>query len=147
MLPVANFCARCGAVVARAAVSPPPLSGAAHPGYAGVDADTQLLRQIADYERISAVLWLVLGIVQVISVIAVIAGIWNIIAAVSRFGLVPRIQQRDPGVPAAYEGVTGLVLIGLVNLCLGGMIGVAFVVFDFIIRDKVLSNRHLFDPK
>lgn len=31
------------------------------------------------------------------------------------------------------------------NLLLGGIIGVVFVVFDFIIRDMVLSNRHLFN--
>ena len=36
-------------------------------------------------------------------------------------------------------------IIGLINLLLGGLIGVLFVTFDFIIRDKVLSNRRLFN--
>jgi hypothetical protein len=57
----------------------------------------------------------------------------------------PMILARDARVPAAYEGVAQLIIIGILNLLLGGVIGVLFVVFDFIIRDMVLGNRHLFD--
>jgi hypothetical protein len=37
-----------------------------------------------------------------------------------------------------------LVIIGVINLVLGGFIGVLFVGFDFYIRDKVLTNAHIF---
>jgi hypothetical protein len=40
--------------------------------------------------------------------------------------------------------MAGLILIGIVNLILGGIIGVVFVILDFMIRDKVLTNRNLF---
>jgi hypothetical protein len=37
-----------------------------------------------------------------------------------------------------------LVIIGIINLLLGGFIGVVLVGFDFYIREKVLTNSHLF---
>ena len=47
--------------------------------------------------------------------------------------------------PFDFEPIVGLVVIGLINLILGGVIGVAIVGLDFYVRDQVLSNRRLFD--
>ncbi|HET8942619.1 MAG TPA: DUF4339 domain-containing protein [Rudaea sp.] len=104
-----------------------------------------IIRRLADYEKISAWLWMILGIVQVLTLVAAIAGVWNIFAAYSRFHVVPRIKARDPEIPTAYEELGGIILIGVVNLFVGGVIGVVFAVFDLYVRDKVLSNRHLFN--
>ena len=151
-LPVAtaNFCGACGAGVhLRHAVAPLPQLQPQPPVHvpSRVDAhhDAETIRRIADYERLSAILWMILGLVQILSIVAIIAGVWTVFAAWSRFRRVPFIRERDCRVPETYEGVAGLVIIGLVNLFLGGLIGVVFVIFDFIVRDKVLSNRHLFN--
>lgn len=109
------------------------------------DADANVIRQIADYERISGWLWIVLGIIQVISVVGMVAGAWNIYAGWTRLKIVPSILERDAGIPEAFEGISGLVIIGILNLALGGVVGLACVGFDIFIRDKVLSRRHLFD--
>jgi hypothetical protein len=77
-------------------------------------------------------------------IITVLAGIWNIIAGVGRLGLGKRIKARDASIPAEFESLTGLVLIGIVNFLVGGVIGLAFVAFDFFVREKVLTNSHLF---
>jgi hypothetical protein len=77
-------------------------------------------------------------------IVTIIAGVWNVIAAWSRFKVSPMIRQRDSRVPAFYEGITQLVIIGVINLLFGGVIGVLFVVFDFVIRDMVLNHQHLF---
>lgn len=115
-------------------------------GVAPAVSDEVLLARIADYERISAILWLILGIIQVLMIITIIAGIWNIYAATTRFAMSPRIRARDPGVPAAYEGnLVQLVILGALNFFLGAGFGVLFVIFDFYIRDTVLKNRRLFD--
>lgn len=100
---------------------------------------------IATYERISGVLWIVIGIFQIFSVVLIIAGIWNIIAGISRLGVAPAIQRREARVPAMFEGVLGLVLIGLVNLFFGAAFGVLMVAVDFVIRQQVLNNRHIFN--
>jgi hypothetical protein len=102
------------------------------------------IRRIADYERASGIMWIVLGSIQCITLVGIIAGIWNIVAGISRLRAVPMILQRDPRIPSMVEGIGQLIVIGLLNLLLGGVIGVIFVVLDFYIRDVVLQNRHLF---
>ena len=81
--------------------------------------------------------------VEMIALLA--AGIWNILAALSRFNRAKQVQARKASVLASYESVTQLVIIAIVNLVLGAVIGALWVIIDFIIRDKVLRNRHLFD--
>lgn len=138
----AAFCTNCGRQpTANAAAYAAP----ARMTYVTTDDGATVIRRIADYERISGILWIVLGIIQVISVAGVIAGIWNIVAGSSRMKLVPAILERRSWVPADFEGAGGLIVIGLINLILGGVIGVLFVALDFYVRDKVLSNRHLFE--
>jgi hypothetical protein len=105
----------------------------------------ELIRRLADYEKISGFLWLALGIIQVLSVFAIIAGIWNLVICSTRFKMAGRIRRREASVPTDYEGVALLVILGVINLFFGGVIGVLFVAFDFFVRDKVLSNKHLFD--
>lgn len=106
--------------------------------------DATTLRRIADYERVSGILWIVLGSIQCITLVGIMAGVWNIVAGVSRVRAAPLILARDPGVPSMFEGVAALVVIGLVNVFLGGAIGVVLIVFDFVVRDMVLKHRHLF---
>jgi hypothetical protein len=103
-----------------------------------------LIRKVADYEKISAALWLALGIIQILCVVTAIAGIWNVVASIARFKRAERVRARDPGVVESYESVTGLIVIGAVNLFLGAMFGVLFVGFDFYIRDLVLTDREVF---
>lgn len=107
-------------------------------------ADEQTLRRIADYERISAILWICLGVFQVVMVVTLIAGAWNIYAGWSRLALPEQIRARKAHIPAAFEDVTSLIVIGVLNLILGGVVGILFVAFDFVVRDMVLRNRHLF---
>lgn len=130
-------------------VLPPPPQAAAPfpmftPGAAYADPDSTI-RRIADYERVSGILWIVIGALQCLTLIGIIAGIWNIVAGISRIRVVPIILQRDPRVPAIFEGIGQLIVIGVINLFLGGVFGVLFVIFDFFIRDMVLRNRHLFE--
>jgi hypothetical protein len=109
--------------------------------------DEQTIRRIADYERISGVLWLIIGIIQIATIIGAIAGIWNVIAATTRFRRSKQVRARYPGIPKSFEPIVGLVIVGVVNLLFGGVIGVIFVGFDFYIREKVLSNAHLFQKQ
>lgn len=106
--------------------------------------DQNLVRRLADYERMSGIFWIVLGAVQICLLVTALAGMWNIYAGVTRMKAAKRILERDPAIPAAFESIGQLVIIGVINLVLGGLVGVLFVGFDFFIRDKVLTNAHLF---
>jgi hypothetical protein len=110
----------------------------------GENADDALARGFASYERISRWVWIALGVLQVILLITIIAGVWNIYVGVSRGKLATRIERRDPYIPAAFESLTGYVISGVLNLLLGGVLGVALVGLDLYVRDQVLKNRHLF---
>jgi ABC-type uncharacterized transport system permease subunit len=103
-----------------------------------------LVRRLADYERLSAVFWLVCGIVQILCIVTALAGIWNVFVAISRFKLVPRIMARDEQVPAEFEALAGYVVIGILNLIFGAVIGLVFLAFDLFVRDQVLSHRDVF---
>lgn len=109
------------------------------------DADELQVRRIGDYVRLSGIFWIVLGGLQILSVIGIIAGIWNIFAGITRLSAAKRIMARDPRVIDDFRGIAGLVVIAAVNLLLGGVIGVVFAGFDFVIRDKILSNTRLFE--
>jgi hypothetical protein len=104
-----------------------------------------LIRRIAEYYHISAILWLILAIFQILSIFGIVAGIWNLFACASRFRMVKHVRNRDPFVLEAHEDTGQLIVLGAINFLLGGVVGVAFVGFDFFIRDKVLSNAHLFE--
>lgn len=110
----------------------------------GEEADEQIVRRIADYYRISAVLWLVIAIIQILCIVPIIAGIWNLFASISRFKMIERIRDRDPEVVKANQGIGQLMTLGIVNLLLGAAVGIVFVILDFYIRDKVLTHAHLF---
>lgn len=113
------------------------------------------LRRLHDYEKLSGVFWIGLGVVQIMSICVLfvfgipvaIVGLWNIFAGISRLRVAPRILAGDASIPSQFSPMAGLIIIGLLNLTLGGIIGVLMVIFDFIIRDQILSNQHLFQQR
>jgi hypothetical protein len=124
----------------------PPLQGSPTSTSTQGDGAIQSIRSL---EQLSAVVWLIIGILQMLIGFAApflfIAGIWNLFAAVTRFNLLKSIENRQKSVVVHYERITPLVIILIVNLLIGGVLGALWVIVDFIIRDKVLTNRHLFD--
>lgn len=122
---------------------PPPAAGLPFAPQEGADEAT--VRRIAEYERISAIVWTVIAAIQILTLVGIIAGLWNLYAAWTRFRIAPHIRARNREVPAAFESINGLVIIGVINLFLGGIVGVVGVILDFVVRDHVLKNRHLFD--
>jgi hypothetical protein len=108
------------------------------------DDDATVIRRLALYERLSGWAWLTLGIIQVLTLVGIIAGAWNVYAAITRIRIGPRIQRREASIPAAFEGLVRYVVIGIINLVFGGVIGLIFLGLDLYIRDQVLKHRHLF---
>lgn len=127
-----------------------PSAAASAPAFRA-DPDDALLRRLATYQQVSGVVWLIIAALQILGGVTVrsdlwlvIAGVWNIFAGVSRFGAAKQIRARDPGVPEAFEGVVQLAIIALINLFVGGVIGLIWVGFDVFVRWQVLKNRALF---
>jgi Protein of unknown function (DUF2510)/Family of unknown function (DUF5362) len=102
------------------------------------------VRRLYDYEHWSGIAWIVLGGIQVLSVIFILVGAWNIYAGMTRLKIADRIKVQDKNVPAAFESMTGYIVIGLINLFFGLVIGVLLVGVDLWVRDQVLKNSRLF---
>lgn len=108
--------------------------------------DISIAKRVADYEKTAGILWIVIGIIQVISLVTIIAGIWNIVEGSKRIKLSPKIQPHQPWIVPAFENsLNSIIIIGVINLIFGGVIGVAIAAFDYYIRDYVLKNRVVFD--
>jgi len=75
---------------------------------------------------------MVLGAIQVISVFAALAGLWNLYAGWTRIRFATPIEQRLHTVPDAVRPLTGYVFIAVVNLLLGGFVGLLLVGIDVI---------------
>ncbi len=131
------------------------------PSFAAGHGVQETIDSIKNLEMVSAIVWSIIAGIQMLIAIMLllipiygpsfeafsilIAGVWNIFAAISRFGLVKAIRGRRSSVVTAYQGVTQLIIIGIINLVLGAVIGALWVIIDFIIRDKVLKNKTIFD--
>lgn len=107
----------------------------------------QCAQTLAERERLSAIIWLVIGIIQCITFAGIICGVWNIYVAICRFKQAKMVQTPYPGLVKSYENWMTGIIIGLVmNLILGGVIGVACSIFDMIgIRGYVLEHRNEFE--
>jgi hypothetical protein len=145
------FCIACG----QAMRSGPVPESVAVPvnaplGYAPAQAgqletpEQTLVRRLSEYVRWSGIAWIILGAIQILTLFAALAGVWNIFAGITRIRTGKAIKARSALVPAAFQGIAGLVIIGIINLVLGGFVGVILVGVDFFLRDKVLTNAHLF---
>ena len=118
--------------------------GSVFPPRPGEGEDDALVRGFAGYERLSGWAWIVIGVIQVVCLITIIAGAWNIYVGTTRLKLAQQIEVRNPGVPSAFESLTSYVIIGVINLVLGGVLGLALLAVDLYVRDQVLKNRNLF---
>jgi Protein of unknown function (DUF2510)/Family of unknown function (DUF5362) len=108
------------------------------------DQDQLTVQRLYDYEHWSGIAWIVLGGIQVLSVIGILAGAWNIYAGLRRLKTADRIKAQDRNIPAAFQSLTGYIVIGLINLFFGAVIGIVLVGVDLWVRQQVLDNARLF---
>ena len=97
-------------------------------------------------EVVSGVAWLLVGVVQLLLVYTAAAGVWNVINAIVALRNCKNITPGNPHVVPYFEGrKVWLIVMAVVNLILGGVVGVLLVLFDWHVRDFVLRNRSAFE--
>ena len=97
-------------------------------------------------EVVSGVAWLLIGIVQLLMVYTAAAGVWNVINAIVALRNCKNITPGNLHVVPYFEGrKVWLIVMAVVNLILGGVVGVLLVLFDWHVRDFVLRNRSAFE--
>lgn len=132
----AAFCSHCGS---------PLSSGAAAPAVIPDD-PAGIAARVRRNETVISVLWLALGVVQLALLYTAAAGVWNIVNAILTLRNTRNIVAGNPNVVPYFDGKrTGLIVMGVVNLVLGGVVGVALVLYELHIRQVVLDNAGAFD--
>ena len=91
------------------------------------------------------IIWLVIGIIQIVSVACIPVGIWNLYAAYTNIKYSKAIKHNPTNIVASHTPVTGAVICLIINLLFGGIIGVAGSIYYFIaIRGLVMENKNAF---
>lgn len=105
-----------------------------------------IAKKVRNVEMICCVLWVLIGIVQMVFVYTAAAGVWNIVNSVIRLRNAKNIQADNPNVPAYFdERKPWLIAMVLINLILGGVVGVVLVIADIQSRNFVLQHRAAFE--
>lgn len=144
-----KYCTKCGQQIHDEAVicihcGCPTTQGNVNATVGG--ASEPLLERLSQKIHTNAILWMVLGIVQCITMIGIIAGIWNIYAAWNDMKYSKECLNNPSGIVQRFEPLQGYIIALVLNLVLGGVIGVVGVAYELIaIRGFVLENKSYFE--
>lgn len=113
---------------------------------APVTGSAAVVQKVRRCEVFSGIVWIVVGVIQCCTVYAAAAGVWNIINSIVSLRNVKNITAGNPAViPYFEQRKVWLIVLAVVNLILGGVVGILLVLFDWYVRDFVLRNRTAFE--
>lgn len=153
-----KFCTHCGKELFDEAVICPgcgctvngvPATAAAPVVTDVVDAGA-LLRKLSERLKTNAVIWLVIGILQILGGIFIdwfllIVGVLNIISSVQDMNYSKTVLENPVGIVAKFEPMVGPIVTLVYNLVIGGVIGVVGSIYYFVaIRNFVMENKATF---
>ena len=136
----AVICVGCGCAV----------GGQGQPAYSVTSDSNMLLNTLAQRLNTNGIIWLVIGILQVIGGLFVnwyllIVGVLNIISSVQDMKYSKTVLENPTGIVAKFEPITGPVITLIYNLLIGGVIGVVGSIYYFVaIRNYVMENKLFF---
>ncbi|MBR5515200.1 MAG: hypothetical protein IKU52_03245 [Clostridia bacterium] len=107
---------------------------------------SRVTKTLSEREKIAAIIWLIIGILQVCSCVFCISGGWNIYASITRFKQSKAVLTPWPGIVNAYDSwIKNIIICLVINIVFGGVIGAAGCLYDiFLVRDHVLKNKQVF---
>ena len=139
----ANVCPQCGNAIggqqqtaSGSQTVPPPTP---------LTDDEIVVKRIKDNAKLCAILWIVVGALQCLSCVGIIAGVWNIVIGVRELKFSETIVQGNRAIFDTYDNSMTMLIIGaVINFVFGLLVGCALSVFEFYIRDQVIKNRKVF---
>ena len=144
-----KFCTHCGKELFDEAVICPGCgcsTGTAVPQTTGTD----LIRKLAEKVKTNAIIWLVIGILQILAGVfggwfILIVGVLNVISSVQDMNYSKQLPENPTGIVQKFEPIIGPVITLVYNLIFGGIIGVIGSIYYFVgIRSFVMENKAAF---
>ena len=112
---------------------------------------TVLLNTLSQRLKINGIIWLVIGILQILGGIFIdwfllIVGVLNIISSVQDMQYSKTLLEKPSGIIAKFEPLVGPIITLVYNLVIGGVIGVVgSIYYFFAIRNFVMENKQFFE--
>ncbi|MBQ8769495.1 MAG: hypothetical protein IJZ15_07650 [Oscillospiraceae bacterium] len=149
-----KYCTHCGKELFDEAVICPgcgcSVNGQTNTAYGAVDC-SGLINTLAQRMNINGIIWLVIGILQVIGGLTLnwfllIVGVLNIISSIQDMNYSKALPDNPTGIVAKFEPLTGPIITLVYNLVIGGVIGVVGSIYYFVaIRNYVMENKQAFE--
>lgn len=144
-----KFCTHCGKEIFDEAVICPGCGCST--GTASVQTKrTDLISKLAEKVKTNAIIWLVIGILQVVAGIlgewlVLIVGVLNIVSSTQDMNYSKALSENPTGIVQKFEPLTGPIITLCYNLIFGGIVGVVGSIHYFVaIRSFVMENREVF---
>ena len=106
-----------------------------------------VLQNISNKEKIGGIIWVVVSVIQLLiglsfNWVILILVIWNLIVGITRINDASKMEQRANNIVNVYEkSLTSLIIFIVLNILMGGIIGVIGAIYDLTVRSYVLDNR------
>lgn len=141
-----NFTVVCPSCGTQLRIKPSGVSRKEYKQATAPSAADLVAARVRKCELASGILWLIIGIVQLVLVWTAAAGVWNIFFAIMRLRSLKNIYAGNSALVPWYDDRRNwLIAFAIINLVLGGVVGVFLVAFDWWVRDYVLKNRAAFE--
>ena len=107
-----------------------------------------VISQLSSYEKTSGIVWIIIAVIQLIIGIyfwwILIMGVWNIFAGISRINTSNSIMKTPVGVYESFnKSLASIIIFMILNICIGGIVGVVGCIFDFVARNYAVNNGDL----
>ncbi len=104
------------------------------------------INKLSNYEKTSGVIWLTIGIIQCITLVGIICGIWNIVISIQRLNYSKIILTSKPiEIYNNFENqLTSIIVFLIINIFFGAVIGIVGALFDLFVRNFAMENKNVF---
>ena len=128
-------------------------SASSAPGSA-VTPPEEVVRKVALYEKTSNILWVAIGIYQIFigirfgNYLTMALGAYNACMTVNGFKSIKNICVGNYNIIKWYDDrLIWIIIFAVINLVIGGVIGVFLSLFNLYVRDYVLKHRYAFEAQ
>lgn len=108
-----------------------------------------VLQNIGSKEKIGGIIWIVVATIQLLIGLAynwvtLLIGVWNLVIGITRITNAGKMEERADGIVEAYEkSLTSTIIFLVLNIFIGGLIGIAGAIYDLVVRNYVLNNQNI----
>lgn len=104
--------------------------------------DRGVLNTLSQRVKTNAVIWMIIGAIQIVTGVFFIVGILNIVSAIDDLKYSKDLLENPIGVVEKFEPITMPLIVFAYNLIFGGIVGVVGSIYYFLaIRGFVMENK------